>query len=106
MFGICCPYMEDSNTKSSVVLRKSSTVNRRGAVHLGIRRWRAECVGMCLYECMTLSYLNYFSNTTKQSVFIVERLIECNAKCRYLKNLPVKGLCVRCFICLRPPSLL
>jgi hypothetical protein len=26
------------------------------------------------------------------------RLIECNAKCRYLKNWPVKGLCGRCFI--------
>jgi hypothetical protein len=29
------------------------------------------------------------------------RLIECNAKCRYLKNLPVKGLCGRCFFFLR-----
>ncbi len=28
------------------------------------------------------------------------RLIECNAKCRYLKNWPVTGLCGRCFICL------
>jgi hypothetical protein len=26
------------------------------------------------------------------------RLIECNAKCSYLKNLPVKGFCARCFI--------
>jgi hypothetical protein len=26
------------------------------------------------------------------------RLIECNDKCRYLKNCPVKGLCGRCFI--------
>ncbi len=34
------------------------------------------------------------------------RLIECNAKCRYLKNWPVKGLCCRCFVCLRPPPLL
>ncbi len=33
------------------------------------------------------------------------RLIEGNAKCRYLKNWPVKGLCGRCFICLRPPPL-
>ncbi len=31
------------------------------------------------------------------------RIIECNAKCRYLKKLPVKWLCSRCFICLRPP---
>jgi hypothetical protein len=28
------------------------------------------------------------------------RLIESNAKCRYLKNRPVKGLWGRCFICL------
>ena len=34
------------------------------------------------------------------------RLIESNVKCRYLKNWPVKGLCGRCFICLRPPPLL
>ncbi len=34
------------------------------------------------------------------------RLIECNAKCRYLKSLPVKGLCGRCFFCLSPPPLL
>ncbi len=34
------------------------------------------------------------------------RLIECNAKCRDLKNLPVKGHCGRCFICLRLPPLL
>ncbi len=33
-------------------------------------------------------------------------LMESNGKCRYLKNCPVKGLCGRCFICLRPPSLL
>jgi hypothetical protein len=33
------------------------------------------------------------------------RLIECNAKCRYLKNWPLKGLCGRCFIFLRPPPL-
>jgi hypothetical protein len=31
------------------------------------------------------------------------RLIESNAKCRYRKNLPVKGICGWCFICLRPP---
>ncbi len=30
------------------------------------------------------------------------RLIENNAKCRYLKSWPVKGFCDRCFICLRP----
>jgi|LakMenEpi03Aug12_release.lakeMendotaPanAssembly.Ray.scaffolds.fasta_scaffold952306_1 hypothetical protein len=31
------------------------------------------------------------------------RLIESNSKCRYLKNfLPVKGLCGRYVICLRP----
>jgi hypothetical protein len=29
--------------------------------------------------------------------------IESNAKCRYLKNLPEKGLCGKYFICLRPP---
>ncbi len=29
------------------------------------------------------------------------RLIESNAKCRHLKNLTVKVLCGRCFICLR-----
>ncbi len=34
------------------------------------------------------------------------RLIECNAKCRYLKNWHVKGLCGRCVICMRPPPLL
>jgi hypothetical protein len=34
------------------------------------------------------------------------RLIECNAKCRYLKNLLVKELCGWCFICLGPPPLL
>ncbi len=34
------------------------------------------------------------------------RLIESNAKYRYLKKLPVKGLCGRCFICLRPRPLL
>jgi hypothetical protein len=34
------------------------------------------------------------------------RLIESNAKCRYLKNLPVKGLCARCFIRLSPSRLL
>ncbi len=33
------------------------------------------------------------------------RLIESNAKCRYLKNWPVKGHCGRCFICLRSPSI-
>ncbi len=31
------------------------------------------------------------------------RLIESNAKCRYLKIWPVNGLCGSCFICLRPP---
>jgi hypothetical protein len=30
------------------------------------------------------------------------RMIECNVKCRYLEKLK-KGLCGRCFICLRPP---
>ncbi len=39
-------------------------------------------------------------------VFRKIRLIENNAKCRYLKNQPVKGLSGRCFICLRPPPLL
>jgi hypothetical protein len=29
------------------------------------------------------------------------RLIEGSAICRHLKNLPVKGLCGRCYICLR-----
>ncbi len=33
-------------------------------------------------------------------------LKESNAKCRYLKKWPVKELCGRCFICLRPPPLL
>jgi hypothetical protein len=34
------------------------------------------------------------------------RLIESNAKCRYLKNWHVKGICGRCFIFLRLPPLL
>ncbi len=34
------------------------------------------------------------------------RLIECNDKCRYLNKLTCKGICGRCFICLRPPPLL
>ncbi len=35
------------------------------------------------------------------------RLIESNTKGHYLKkNWPVKGICGRCFICLRPPPLL
>jgi hypothetical protein len=34
------------------------------------------------------------------------RLVECNAKCRYPKYWPVKGLSGRCFICLRPSPLL
>ncbi len=34
------------------------------------------------------------------------RLIESNAKCRYLNNWLGKGLCCRCFTFLRPPSLL
>ncbi len=32
--------------------------------------------------------------------------IGTKAKCRHLKNWSVKGLCGRCFICLRPPPLL
>ncbi len=34
------------------------------------------------------------------------RLKESNAKCRYLKNLPVKGTLRQVFTCLRPPPLL
>jgi hypothetical protein len=34
------------------------------------------------------------------------RLLESNVKCRHLKNLPRKGLCGRCLICMRPPPLL
>jgi hypothetical protein len=32
------------------------------------------------------------------------RLIECNAKCRYIKKWPVKGLCGRCFYLSEAPS--
>ncbi len=31
--------------------------------------------------------------------------IDIKAKCRHLKNRPVKGLCGRVFICLRPPRI-
>jgi hypothetical protein len=34
------------------------------------------------------------------------RLIECNVKCHFLKNVPLKVLCGRCYICLRPHPLL
>jgi hypothetical protein len=34
------------------------------------------------------------------------RLIECNAKCRYLNKLTSKGTLWQVFICLRPPPLL
>ncbi len=34
------------------------------------------------------------------------RLIESNVICRFLKKFPVKGLCGRCFTCLRPSPLL
>jgi hypothetical protein len=51
---------------------------------------------------INFSYNNIFSLLYKFLVMQVHRrkikirLIECNAKCRHLKNCPVKGLCCRC----------
>jgi hypothetical protein len=62
------------------------------------------CINWAMYELNNISKhqqssTNFFVCQGRRKI----RLIECIAKCRYLKNLSVKGLCGRCFSCLRPP---
>jgi hypothetical protein len=65
-----------------------------------------------LLKCLLSFFASQVSNQKwlpGQNIGVIRRklwLTENNPKCRCLKKLTWRGLCDRCFICLRPPPLL
>jgi hypothetical protein len=73
--------------------------------------WCKKLLSSILFSCfldifLLRLYLFSFFFCTLNSDRRKNRLVEYNAKCRYLQKWPVKGLSGRCFICLSPSLLL
>ncbi len=87
---------------TSYILRGSNWENNwRGFEGQGRAATEPERRGPGLLgEERSLNFIQFFNITSPP--------INCKdtkAKCRHLRNLPVKGLCRRCLICLRPPPM-
>ncbi len=85
-------YLETKIQSFSVFFR-SMVILLEGQLYLAVK-----AKTFCFQTCDIFLLIAVKERVARRKI----RLIESNAKCRYLKIELVKGLCGRCFICLRP----
>jgi hypothetical protein len=75
-------------------------------VHLQLYSLRTRVGITCFPLQRLIQRTGYTFSCNEHASHLVVEQIESNANCLYLKNWPVKRICGRCFICLKPPPLL